>query len=269
MTIELQSSNFGGADIYDPERLRRLVRRAGPTAEYLLDRPLTYWHAKSNPFPHAERECPILGRSRSPIADTYTLRNQDEGWCCHDCSIDPPDEELVLLMERFNELRALEADFSEMRLNENQMPLDVRTLEYYRDADWAYHLERHNAGTPLAVLSTQLADGCLHQLQTAQGVLRRKHPRRFGQPGERLRNIVVDNRVARAETLDDLDQVDWYILYNSAPCRGRTTELRLTVPTSLMVSSRLLHDLGATSPTRVSVAKRRRRKADRGSSLGS
>lgn len=232
--------------MYDPERLRRMVQKAGPKARPLLDQPLTYWHAKTDDFPHADRDCRHLARSRSPVAEPYALRDKEEGWCCHDCAIDPPDEKLVRLLEAFDDLGAMVGDFMNFRSVEHQLEIAERAFEaYYFSARAMEQQERHRHNA-LADYASEIADGCLAELKLAQADLRRLTPRRFGQPHGELRDIVVADELREAEGLHELDAVDWFMLYHAQPRRQAGQEVRLTVPISLLDGlSRSVRDLGS------------------------
>jgi hypothetical protein len=244
--------------MYDPDRLRKLIERLGKPAHGLVDRQLTYWHKRSDPFPHASRVCKNLG-SRPPEAVTVTLADMgEEGWACHDCSIDPPDDGLGAVIEAFEEMEGLSDEFVAFRSIEEQLePLDA-LHHAYRFAVTGLQYARRYRSTMFQAYSQGLAAGYLHHLATVRTGSSRS-PRK---PASGDRRVAVDvDWIMDEPDVAALDELDRLVLKQGQPIPAEPFQAILTVAPALLGRTHRcrVRDLGAvdsrTDPKRRNSAK--------------
>jgi len=233
--------------MYDPKRLRLLIERVGPPAHSLADIPLRYWQPKSNPFPHADRDCKYL-RTKTPVAAIYTLSDMtSEGWCCHECGVEPPNRDLVKLLELFEEIEALCDVVIVLRTSTSLDDPVTRVHHAYRHVVKAMSLARHSYPTVLRQYAQNVVDGCVRDLADCRRAWGRNT---LDARSKDLRRVAADARgVIYSDTEKAFSDLDWMILERGSPRRGDLTEAELIVPTSLVTAGRYreLVDLGVAA----------------------
>jgi hypothetical protein len=234
--------------MYDPKRLRILIERVGPPAHSLADIPLQYWQPKSNPFPHADRDCKSL-RTKAPVATRYTLRDMtSEGWCCHDCGIDPPDPDLCRLLQLFEELESLCDDVAGVRTT-TDLDNPTRVYRAYRHLVEATAVAQYSCRTVLEQYAQNVADGCARDLTAYRQEWGRNTLRNADRD---LRRVAVSaDGVLYGDGEDAFTALDWLILERGTPRRTNASEAELVLPMSMVMSGRYSHvvDLGVAEPS--------------------
>lgn len=235
--------------MYDPKRFRILIERAGPGAQSLADLQLRYWQAKSNPFPHADRDCKYL-RTKTPVAALYTLRDMpNEGWCCHECGINPPNRDLVKLLELFEEIESLCDRVVVLRTSTEVDDPAACVHQAYRQLVEATYLTRWTYSTVLRQYAQKVVEGCVRDLVDSRRAWGRNT---LATTNKDRRRVVADaSGIIDSDGQEAFTALDWLILERGTPGRGKVTDAELIVPTSLVRSGQYrLIDLGAAEPSK-------------------
>jgi hypothetical protein len=158
----------------------------------------------------------------------------DEGWACHDCSLDPPDGVLVRELEAFEAIEQLSDEFVTFRSRDGVHDRIVQLHRSYQFAVWGSQFARWNRRSILEKYAAGQAAGYLHYLQT----VRQSRGRAALAISDRMRHVVVDAEwVVESTAPSDFDAVDRLVLERGTPRANNPTESELAIPASMLAGS--------------------------------